>query len=342
MNKVIHLIPYDGIGGVESAANTIKNFKIRNIDFEILYIFNNKSNKFLNFFNYFVKSYRLIKANPDLVIISLWRSCIVGIIFKILKPKTKLVLFLHYPHHYHFADMIFTNLMAKMCTSIWADSNDTLESRLPNFPEDRSDVISFVARRLKPVTNDLPKPNFIFWGRLHEQKSIHIALNIFARIKKQYSEASYTIIGPDGGEMIRLKRLSKKLSIEKNVNFLGPKDFDSIINLSKLASFYLQTSKLEGMAMSVVEAMQLGLVPLATPVGEIKNYCTDRVNAILISDEDRAAESILDLLDNKMTFKKIRKNTISYWNDSEIYSESIERASLRMLNIENVKRNINI
>ena len=108
MNKVIHLIPYDGIGGVESAANTMKNYEIKNVDFNILYIFNNKSNKFLNFLNYFKKSFELIKANPDLLIVSLWRSCVVGIIFKIFKPKTKLVLFLHYPHDYHFADMIFT------------------------------------------------------------------------------------------------------------------------------------------------------------------------------------------------------------------------------------------
>ena len=236
--------------------------------------------------------------------------------------------------------LIFTKLMSKMCSSIWADSNDTLNTRLPNFPEHRSDVISFVARKLQPQTNNQSQPNFIFWGRLHEQKSIHIALNIFAEIKKQHSEASYNIIGPDGGEMVKLKNLSKKLNIEKNVNFLGPKDLDSIINLSKNASFYLQTSKLEGMAMSVVEAMQLGLVPLVTPVGEIKNYCIDKVNAILIDDEDSAVKSILNLLDNKNAFEKIRQNTISCWNDSEIYSESIERASLSILNIKNAQ-NIN-
>ncbi len=92
--------------------------------------------------------------------------------------------------------------------------------------------------------------------------------------------------------------------------------------------------------MSVVEAMQLGLVPLVTPVGEIKNYCIDKVNAILIDDEDSAVKSILNLLDNKNAFEKIRQNTISCWNDSEIYSESIERASLSILNIKNAQ-NIN-
>ena len=49
-----------------------------------------------------------------------------------------------------------------MCSSIWADSNDTLNTRLPNFPEHRSDVISFVARKLQPQTNNQSQPNFIF------------------------------------------------------------------------------------------------------------------------------------------------------------------------------------
>ena len=64
------------------------------------------------------------------------------------------------------------------------------------------------------------------------------------------------------------------------------------------------------------------------------------MNAILIDDEDSAVKSILNLLDNKNAFEKIRQNTISYWNDSEIYSESIERASLSILNIKNAQ-NIN-
>ena len=38
------------------------------------------------------------------------------------------------------------------------------------------------------------------------------------------------------------------------------------------ASFYLQTSKFEGFAMSVVESMMMGLVPVVTPVGEIGRY----------------------------------------------------------------------
>jgi len=333
MNKVIHLIPYDGIGGVESAANTMKNYEIKNVDFKILYIFNNKSNKFLNFLNYFEKSFRLIKANPDLLIVSLWRSCLVGIIFKIFKPKTKLVLFLHYPHDYHLADKIFTKLMSKMCTSIWADSNDTLNSRLPNFPEHRSDVISFVARKFQPQTRHQLQPNFIFWGRLHEQKCIERAINIFAIIQSKYPEATYTIIGPDGGELANLKNQVSEMGIQDSVIFTGPQNINSIIEFSSNSSFYLQTSKLEGMAMSVVEAMQLGLLPVITPVGEIKNYCKDSVNSLYIIDNERVSQSIFNLLRDRNLYNVMKDRAIAHWQNHETYSESVIRASKKVLNI---------
>ncbi len=34
------------------------------------------------------------------------------------------------------------------------------------------------------------------------------------------------------------------------------------------------------MAISVIEAMQAGLVPIVTPVGEITGYCSDGVNSV--------------------------------------------------------------
>ena len=120
-------------------------------DVNIVLIFERKRKNFLNPYKFIHSAYELIKIKPDLLVVSLWRSCITAIIVKFFKPKTKIVLFLHYPHHYHFVDMFFTKLMSKLSLSIWADSQDTLDSRLPNYPKERSYIISFVARKLKPI-----------------------------------------------------------------------------------------------------------------------------------------------------------------------------------------------
>lgn len=339
MKKVIHLIPFDGIGGVESAANTMKDIHSDGIDFALMYIFKKQSKKWnylssLSLIRILFCIYKLFLNKPDLIIVSLWRSCIPAIVFKLISPKTKVILFLHYPHHYHFIDMLLTKFMAMICQGIWADSQDTLNSRLPHFAKNKSDVISLVARKLNSLDHDDVSPNFIFWGRLHEQKCIDRAIDIFAQIQLVYKKATYTIIGPDGGELSKLKKQVHSKGIVDNVNFTGAKDIQSIINLSRNSSFYLQTSNLEGMAMSVVEAMQLGLVPIVTPVGEIKNYC-DSKNSILIYENQAAISNIFNLIENNNQYNNLKKNAINRWKDHEIYSDSFLKASKRILNLSN-------
>ncbi len=340
MKKVIHLIPFDGIGGVESAAHTMSNVLNADIEFEIFYIFKKQVSRrnflrSLSLKRILLSVFQLHKKKPDLVIVSLWRSCIVAILLKLTRPKTKIVLFLHYPHHYHLADMFFTKIALFICDSVWADSKDTLNSRAPAYPHEKSNVISFIARRLKAKKcNGVPLPNFIFWGRLHEQKSIHRAIDIFSSIKSYYKNATYTLIGPDGGELPSLMKQVDKLGLKNDVKFLGPKDLNSIIELTEETSFYLQTSKLEGMAMSVVEAMQLGIIPIVTPVGEIKNYCINGMNSILISDNKSVVSSVHDLLNNTNLYSEIRNNCIKKWQNHEIYSESVIRAAKKVLKIK--------
>ena len=338
MKKIIHLIPYNGIGGVESAANTMKDIISNDFEFQLLYIFETQPKKknylnYLNFYRLFLCLSKLLSHKPDLLVVSLWRSCILGIMFKIIKPKTKVVLFLHYPKHYHFVDMIFTKLMSFLCDYVWADSNDTLNSRLPNFSKKNSYIISFVARRFHTSNENLVKPNFIFWGRLHEQKYVQRAIEIFSVVHSHYENAKFKIIGPDGGEMSDLKNLVESKNLSKSIVFLGPQDMESIINLSKDASFYLQTSRLEGMAMSVVEAMQLGLVPVVTPVGEIKNYCGDLKNSLLITDDKSVITNLISLIEDNISYNQMRDNAIKKWENYEIYSEAFINTSKKILGL---------
>ena len=60
--------------------------------------------------------------------------------------------------------------------------------------------------------------------------------------------------------------------------------FDKIKNFAKESSFFIQSSFSEGMGISVLESMQLGLVPIVTNVGNIKNYCKDNFNSIIIDE----------------------------------------------------------
>jgi SAM-dependent methyltransferase len=123
--------------------------------------------------------------------------------------------------------------------------------------------------------------------------------------------------------------------LNEAVTFLEAATQDEIIAYSQRASFYLQTSAYEGMAMSVVESMQLGLVPVVTPVGEIANYCSDGVNAVLIESEQKAVEDVVDLLDDGDRYQSMRTNAITTWAAQPLYSDSVLIACHNLFSVKN-------
>jgi glycosyltransferase involved in cell wall biosynthesis len=336
MRKVIHLIPYDGIGGVETAARSMIGFEDDQIDFQVDYIYRPAAsdNQRLATFNplqLLRATYRIFSRNPDLLIVSLWRSCMVGIFVKLLRPRLKLVLFLHFPNHVHWLDRFLTRLAARFASQIWADSKETLARRLPDYPAEKGRVISFVTHHV-PALEDKPvNPVFIFWGRIHPQKGLDRALGIFAAVRAACPTARFMVVGPDGGDLVRIQKLANDMGLSDAVSFLGGMDFNGIVRQARSASFYLQTSLLEGMAMSVVEAMQLGLVPVVTPVGEIGNYCRHGENALIVQSEVTVVNEILAVLSDNARYMELRKNAVATWDKKPLYAESVLQACTAIL-----------
>ncbi|MDU9048402.1 MAG: glycosyltransferase family 4 protein [Candidatus Electrothrix sp. Rat3] len=334
MKKVIHLIPYDGIGGVETAARSMAHYDQSEINFQINYIFSLlcTSRNRIALFNPlpFLKATRQILIDqPDILIVSLWRSCIVGLLVKMGYPAVRLVLFLHLPKDVHFPDWILTRLTAKLAHQVWADSEATLACRISGLPG-TGKVISFVTHRLAAYKNKMVKPIFVFWGRIHSQKRLERSLTIFADIHTVYPKSHFIVIGPDGGELTRIREVAGSIGITNAVRFVGEKNFSEIKELAQNAFFYLQTSDLEGMAMSVLEAMQLGLVPVVTPVGEIASYCRHQENSLLITSDRQAVDDILGLLNNSRMYEQLRERAIATWTDKPLYSESVVQACLEI------------
>jgi glycosyltransferase involved in cell wall biosynthesis len=223
-------------------------------------------------------------------------------------------------------DWAIHKLLVGLSDEIWSDSAITLTSRAGRSPQQKTRIISMRTERIKPASGTGPQPSFVFWGRLAPQKGLDRALRIFARLVKEVPRARFQVIGPDLGSYARLKALCSKLNITGAVEFVGPLSHEEVLRRGAQHSFYLQTSVFEGMAMSVVEAMQLGLVPIITPVGEIARYCVDGVNSIVISDDESAVEEVLRVLGNARKFQELRENAIATWDRIPLYKDSVMEA----------------
>lgn len=328
MRRVVHLIPYDGIGGVETAARSMGRLTGDGIEFCVDYVFPGKSaggkkSSTWNPLTILAAARRCSRADIDLLIVSLWRAALVGVLAKLLRPRLRIVLLAHVDRDVHWADFAVTRLALGLAEEVWADSTVSLERRIGTLWAKRARVISFVTQRLAPVSGGDVRPAFIFWGRLTKQKGLEKAMRLFAAIRQRNPAAQFHVIGPDGGQRSSLEDLVGSLGLEDAVHFVGALPLSEIQRRAALASFYLQTSVFEGMAVSVVEAMQLGLVPVVTPVGEIARYCKDEDNAVIVTSVQETATRLQELLGSNERYQSLRRRAIATWLDKPTYRESM-------------------
>ena len=274
----------------------------------------------------------IVRDSPDVLVVSLWRAYLVGLLVKIIRPNVKLVTFIHLPKSVHWIDLLFTIISSAVSSATWADSQRTASLRYTFSFKSKPRALSFVTKKIESNPFETIKPIFIFWGRLHRQKNLKRALVFFRVFIDLFPSdtAHFYIVGPNDGEQERLTDAIKTLRLDGRVTLAGPMEFREIQKFASKASFYLQTSDTEGMAMSVVEAMQLGLVPVVTPVGEIENYAENGRNSIWLRDNTETAKAVNFLLQNESAYCQIRTAAIETWEDVELFPDSFV-ASCRAL-----------
>ena len=92
------------------------------------------------------------------------------------------------------------------------------------------------------------------------------------------------LIAGDGAERSAMERLAADLHIAKSVRFLGFRS--DVADLLAAADFFVLPSRLEGLPLSVLEAMAHGLPVIATPVGGTPEVIPDPRYGILTPVDD--------------------------------------------------------
>lgn len=344
--KVIHLIPHDGVGGVEVAARSMADSSPAGIDFRLVLlagrtlakdkrrIFESPFGSALNPLAQIRAAMLCRRIGVDVLIFSLWRSIPAALLVKLLKPSTRLAFFLNVDRVVHLPDALLSRLAIAVADQCWADSAVSLEARL-GAGDRRGRVISFVTHRLEPVGGAASPPqlHFVTWSRLNHQKGIDRSLRLIAQLARSGAEPRFDIWGPDGGEGGKLKALAAELGIGDRIAFHGPAEHEALPGIARGQSFFLQLSRFEGMGMSVVEAMQLGLVPVVTPVGEIPRYVSDGGNGVLVDPKNLAAAAgrAMALIGDARAYAAMRQAAIDRWSGTPLYREDAARAARALM-----------
>lgn len=342
--RIVHIIPEDGHGGVETAARSMAARTSPDCLFRLIFIagptlakdeervISTGYRSSLNPFAQIAALRACLALDPEVAIFSLWRSVPSLIALRLVRARVRLVFTVNLERSVHLVDRFAAWLATRLADEVWSDSAATLQRRALS-TEANGRVISFVTDRLPEIeARAAPDLSFVAWSRLSPQKGFDRAIRLIAELTALGRSARFDVYGPDDGALSELNALARRLGVDVQITFHGPIDRSRLPELAAEASFFLLPSRMEGMAMACVEAMQLGLVPVVTPVGEMARYVVSGENGLLIDPDrlDAAARDIVALVADPPRYAAMRQRASDRWRETPLYADDICAAAIAL------------
>jgi glycosyltransferase involved in cell wall biosynthesis len=134
----------------------------------------------------------------------------------------------------------------------------------------------------------------------------------------------------DGPERERLLKLTDECKLTSRVVFLSEVAHDTLPAYLQAADIFVRPSRSEGLGSSFLEAMAAGLPVIATPVGGIPDFLTDRETGLFceVDSPERLAEQIAVLIRDRALRAHIIRNArklITERYDWAIVAKRIDR-----------------
>lgn len=174
----------------------------------------------------------------------------------------------------------------------------------------------FVFRNRKPL-----RPIFLSNRNFEAHYQVADVLRACRIIQNEFPAASLIVAGY-GSEEQQLKSLAAELDL-KNIEFVGRVENAAMPRLYDRADIYLNSSVVDNMPLSIIEAFACGLPVVSTNAGGIPYICEHEETALLVevNDYKALARETIRLLESDDLAQKIianaRRNCVKYsWENA--------------------------
>jgi len=155
------------------------------------------------------------------------------------------------------------------------------------------DIERYEFRHRSPVA-----PRLLWMRTFHPHYDPELAVRTLAVLRRQFSDATLTMAGPDDGQLDVTRALAERLGVADAVTFVGFLDSAGKAREFAAHDIFLNTNLVDNAPVSVLEAGAFGLPIVTTAVGGIPYLLQDRRTALLVpvSDPDAMAAAVTELL----------------------------------------------
>lgn len=182
---------------------------------------------------------------------------------------------------------------------------------------------------ITPNELKVEKEKIIYSNRLHsELYRIDKIIKAFIKFSdKKENEGWKLIIAGKGNETEKLKRLAQESGISDKIEFVGWLDSQKNSEYYSKAKIYISIPKSDGTALSLLEAMNAGCIPVVANLPANIEWIMDGINGVIVNnldsdfierafniDVDKAVKMNEEIIGKKGTKEANKSNFIGLYN----------------------------
>jgi colanic acid/amylovoran biosynthesis glycosyltransferase len=149
--------------------------------------------------------------------------------------------------------------------------------------------------RPEKQTNQTASVTILHSGRLVSKKGVPDLVKVFSSLSRKYNSIRLIVIG-DGPELNQCKQIAKQAD-NSSIQFLGARPHDEVRKYMSEADVFVLNSRvgadgdMEGLPVSLLEAMSMQMAVISTRHAGIPYAITDGADGILIDEKNNGALS---------------------------------------------------
>jgi len=140
-------------------------------------------------------------------------------------------------------------------------------------------------------------------ARLTEQKGHTVLLEAFRKIRDQGHPVKLALVG-DGELEPELRRQASSLKLDGHICWMGRRN--DVYDILQSSDIYVSTSRWEGLTISILEAMAVGLPVVASDIGGHTEAVQEDETALLMPGEDPGA--FADAISRLLKYKELARS----------------------------------
>lgn len=347
--KILHLLQSQRFSGAENVACQIIEMFRDDVGFEMAYssrngqireTLNEREIAFYPIKEMSVSEIKRVvnKYNPDLIHAHDITASVLAVL-AVLGRKCKVISHVHVNNsnmaHINKKTILYQMVTPRLLHIFWVSQSCYDSYVFQKRVKKKSEVLNNVidkASIIKRKNEDTREYNYdvVFIGRITEQKDPDRLIAVLKELTEKLPRVKIAIAGTGSLEE-HIKKMAMQYNLMGNIDFLG--FMSNPIKLLSDTKVMIMTSKFEGLPMTVLEAMALGVPVISTPVDGLKEVISNGFNGYLETEDSRLVHRLIDVINDTELRGRLSQNCIWKFDDMNNmveYKKRIYSAYMKM------------